>query len=273
MKNLTFEEIIRLNREKNRGTFLDRSWRDRVETEGSAYDDPSLSRWQKFKAGGYSVRNVGRGFASNLALQQRKIEFLEALIAKKKEFVEERDQLIVRMLEVKVINTFNMYRIPFMAGSFAFCVMVFFKRKLALHVRLLPALFLGGFTSLYNYQIGQYGLYKNVDSLFQLLLDKRDSQVAHEAQGFLDKIRQEDEDRYQTRLRNRREREERERDQAAANDVPTPVRESEEAKDGTNVKEVLFGATKSKKNEAEGSKKFSELDTEDKKEFLKSKAR
>jgi len=266
MKNLTFEEIIRLNREKNKGTFLDRSWRDRVETEGSAYDDPSLSRWQKFKAGGYSVRNVGRGFASKLALQQRKIEFLEALIAKKKEYAEERDQLIIRMLEVKVINTFNMYRVPFMAASFGFCVMVFFKRKLALHVRLLPALFLGGFTSLYNYQVGQYGLYKNVDALFQLLLDKRDSQVALEAQTFLDKLRLEDEERYQQRLKNRRERELREASSP-------PSSEDETKDDGTKVKEVLFGATKPKNNEAEGSKRFSELDAEDKKEYLKSKAR
>ena len=113
MKNLTFEEIIRLNREKNRGTFIDRSWRDRLENEGSAYDDPSLTKWQRFKAGGYSVGNIGRGFASKLALQQRKVEFLDRMISRKKEFIEERDQLIVRMLEVKVLNTFNMYRIPF----------------------------------------------------------------------------------------------------------------------------------------------------------------
>jgi len=174
------------------------------------------------------------------------------------------------MLEVKVINTFNMYRVPFMAASFGLCVMVFFKRKLSLHVRLLPALFLGGFTSLYNYQIGQYGLYKNVDSLFQMLLDKRESQVCSEAQGFLEKLRQEDEDRYQTRLRNRRQREEREKMEST---IPVTQASKDEAKDGTKVSEVLFGATKPKNNEAEGSKKFSELDAEDKKEYLKSKAR
>ena len=175
MKNLTFEEIIRLNREKNRGTFIDRSWRDRLENEGSAYDDPSLTKWQRFKAGGYSVGNIGRGFASKLALQQRKVEFLDGMICRKKEFTEERDQLIVRMLEVKVLNTFNMYRIPFMAASFGFCLIVFFRKKLPLHLRMLPLVFLGSFTSLYNYQIGQYGLYRNLDGIFQFLLEKRES--------------------------------------------------------------------------------------------------
>jgi hypothetical protein len=175
MKNLTFEEIIRLNREKNRGTFIDRSWRDRLENEGSAYDDPSLTKWQRFKAGGYSVGNIGRGFASKLALQQRKVEFLDGMISRKKEFIEERDQLIVRMLEVKVLNTFNMYRIPFMAASFGFCLIVFFRKKLPLHLRMLPLVFLGSFTSLYNYQIGQYGLYRNLDGIFQFLLEKRES--------------------------------------------------------------------------------------------------
>jgi hypothetical protein len=89
------------------------------------------------------------------------------------------------MLEVKVINTFNMYRIPFITGSFGFCLAIFLKSKQALHVRLLPLLFLGTFASLYNYQIGQYGVYRNVDSLFQLLTDKRDSEVGSQAHAFL----------------------------------------------------------------------------------------
>lgn len=54
---------MKLNREKNKDTFMDRSWRDRAEKEGSVLDDPELTRWQKFKAGGYSINNVGRSFA------------------------------------------------------------------------------------------------------------------------------------------------------------------------------------------------------------------
>ena len=54
---------MKLNREKNKGTFVDRSWRERVEKEGTAAEDPGLSRWQKFIAGGYSFNAMGRNFS------------------------------------------------------------------------------------------------------------------------------------------------------------------------------------------------------------------
>ena len=62
---------------------MDRSWRDLAEKEGSALDDPTLTRWQKFKAGGYSVKNVGNRYAHGLSLKQKKVEFLESLVKKK----------------------------------------------------------------------------------------------------------------------------------------------------------------------------------------------
>jgi hypothetical protein len=151
---LTYKEIIQLNREKNKNTFMDRSWRDRVETEGTPLDDPTLTRWQKFKYGGYSINNVGRKFAQNLNIKKKKVEFLEDLIEMKEQFKEERDRLLIRMLEVKIINTFNMYRIPFLAGSFGFCLSYFMRSKSSLQVRLLPLLFLGTFSSVYNYHVG-----------------------------------------------------------------------------------------------------------------------
>jgi len=60
---------MKLNREKNKNTFMDRTWRERVEKEGSAADEPGISRWQKFIRGGYSVANIGRGFAERLAIK------------------------------------------------------------------------------------------------------------------------------------------------------------------------------------------------------------
>ena len=60
---MTYEEIMKLNREKNRGTFIDRSWRERVEKEGTAAEDPDATRWQKFIAGGYSFNAIGRRFS------------------------------------------------------------------------------------------------------------------------------------------------------------------------------------------------------------------
>jgi hypothetical protein len=36
---------MKLNREKNKDTFMDRSWRERIEKEGTAAEEPGLSRW------------------------------------------------------------------------------------------------------------------------------------------------------------------------------------------------------------------------------------
>jgi len=76
------------------------------------------------------------------------------MIEKRLEYPEERDRLLVRHLEVKVLNTFNMYRIPFIAGSFGFCLAFFLKSPKSLAIRMMPLIFLGSFSSMYNYQIG-----------------------------------------------------------------------------------------------------------------------
>ena len=141
---------MQLNREKNKDTFMDRSWRERAEKEGSVLDDPTKTKWQKFLAGGYSFSNIGRGFAQKLNVKQRKVEFLENLIERKQQFKEERDRLLIRMLEVKIINTFNMYRIPFVAASFGFCLFFFLRSKANLALKMMPLIFLGSFCSLYN---------------------------------------------------------------------------------------------------------------------------
>jgi hypothetical protein len=145
---------MKLNREKNKDTFMDRSWRERIEKEGTAAEEPGLSRWQKFIRGGYSFTALGRGFAEKLSIKQKKVEFIDSLIEKRASYPEERDRLLIRQLEVKVLNTFNMYRIPFIAGSMGFCLAFFFRSPKPLPLRLLPLIFLGSFSSLYNYQIG-----------------------------------------------------------------------------------------------------------------------
>ena len=145
---------MKLNREKNKDTFMDRSWRERIEKEGTAAEEPGLSRWQKFIRGGYSFTALGRGFAEKLSVKQKKVEFIDSLIEKRTSYPEERDRLLIRQLEVKVLNTFNMYRIPFIAGSMGFCLAFFLRSPKTLAIRMMPLIFLGSFSSMYNYQIG-----------------------------------------------------------------------------------------------------------------------
>lgn len=82
------------------------------------------------------------------------MEFIDDLIDKRMSYPEERDRLLIRQLEVKVLNTFNMYRVPAIVGSMGFCLAFFLKSPKPLALRLMPLIFLGTFSSLYNYQIG-----------------------------------------------------------------------------------------------------------------------
>ena len=45
---------------------MDRSWRDKAT---NPLDDEGKTRWEKFKEGGYSIKNVGKKFAGNLAMK------------------------------------------------------------------------------------------------------------------------------------------------------------------------------------------------------------
>lgn len=42
ISNLTYSEILELNREKNKGTFMDRSWRDNAT---NPLEDENLTKW------------------------------------------------------------------------------------------------------------------------------------------------------------------------------------------------------------------------------------
>ena len=53
--DLTFKEIMNMNSVSRKGTFMDRTWKDK---EQNILEDPTTTRWQKFKDGGYTIKNV-----------------------------------------------------------------------------------------------------------------------------------------------------------------------------------------------------------------------
>ena len=58
ISKLTYSEIIKRNREAHKGTIMDRTWRDNTEGQAKILNDPTLSRWTKFKSGAYSYQAV-----------------------------------------------------------------------------------------------------------------------------------------------------------------------------------------------------------------------
>ena len=75
ISTLTYQEIIDLNRQSRKGTFMDRSWR---QTQNNILEDQSLTRWDKFKNGGYTFRNISERFMNNYQSKTDKSEFLHS---------------------------------------------------------------------------------------------------------------------------------------------------------------------------------------------------
>ena len=110
------------------------------------------------------------------------------------------------MLQLKIISTFNMYRIPFLTASFGICLTYFYRSRKSIFVRLMPLMSLGTFASMYHYHIGQYGIYKNVDILFKVLTDKPDSDVGKDAVNFLAALKEQEESVLSSKLAAKKQR-------------------------------------------------------------------
>ena len=145
--------------------------------------------------------------------------------------------MIIKQLEVKIIKYFNMFRIPFVVGSFGVCLLAFFRSSKPLYLRLLPLIFLGTFSSMYNYHIGQYGVYRHLDDIYGFLTRlEGDTAVGREARDFLTQLEEEVEGELERRRELRRRRE------AEENGVDEKV----------TVMDAVRAAREGKKNEAEG---------------------
>ena len=120
------------------------------------------------------------------------------------------------------------------------------RSKQPLFLRLMPLLFLGSFASIYNYHIGQYGVYRNVDELFKVLTDKRDTQVGLEAYTFLKDLAEQEAQKLNERVALRKERE---KEYAEKHGLSS---EEDVKKEKQRLRDRIWGANKEKKNEALG---------------------
>ncbi|CDW77007.1 UNKNOWN [Stylonychia lemnae] len=185
--NLTYDEIIKYNKERNKGTFIDRSWRDQV-NEDDDLDNPNTTRWEKFKAGRYNFGNFTRTQAKKLAIKQQKVEFIEKLVNNKNKYEDDRDKLILRNLEIKVMAQYNLYRYGMLISAVGFCIFNLSNTKKSIHSRLFPVIFIGTFASFYNHQVGMYGVYQKLDKFLAFVAEKQDTQVGQEAGQFINEM-------------------------------------------------------------------------------------
>ena len=91
--NLTFKEIMELNKESRKGTFLDRSWKD---TATNILENKELTRWQKFTSGGYTVKNVTERAKNTQTRKQLMSQYLSNQFDVIKEIEDEQDVLMLK---------------------------------------------------------------------------------------------------------------------------------------------------------------------------------
>lgn len=174
ISTMTYSEIVAANREQHKGTFMDKSWR-KANGGLELLDDPTLSKWAKFKGGAYTYHNLTTSIGSNFAKRQQKVEFLETLLARKSGY-EERDQLLCKKVEIKLMQLFNGYRVPFMAAMATLCFVTLVNPNRTLAMRLGPSMAVIPFVSFYAHHVGTYGVHRGIDKAVAVIESHEDAE-------------------------------------------------------------------------------------------------
>ena len=83
------------------------------------------------------------------------------------------------------MGTFAYYRAGFLIFALSICSLTLFKANWAWHFRLFPLMFLGSFSSMYNQEIGQYGVYRKIDAYIDMLQKNKESEVGKMTEEFV----------------------------------------------------------------------------------------
>ena len=187
IQNMTSREIYAANRERNKGTLMDKSWRKASQESLSAYYDPELTFAQKLFKGAFTYQSIATNKKVEWSDRYEKVQFLEALLANRADYPEIEDQLVLKKLENQVLVTqFNvkvMWRLPFFVGGLA----LLSNAKVNLPVRLLvPLVVMPGVLMGENLMM-LWAMHRRVDSyLDETLLKARECRVAKQAAEFLE---------------------------------------------------------------------------------------
>ena len=165
-----YREIIEANRRSHQGTFMDRSWRDNPEYNGTkVLMNDDLTFWQKFTNGAYTYQAMSARFINNFEKQRTKVTFVENMVKQKSEFTAEEDILLIKRTELAIGRKVNMFRAPFIAISATICTVAFMNSKLSFAKRVAPFFIFAPLVTFYNYNIGMYGVHREIDDILRLM--------------------------------------------------------------------------------------------------------
>ena len=161
IQHMGYSEIIAANRRQHQGTFMDRSWRDNPETNGTnVLNNDDLTKWQKLTNGAYTYQALSARWYNNFQTTNKKVTFIEDIIENKAQFKAEEDQLLIKRTELALGRKANWYRACFMAPAATVSMLALFNTKLSLGKRMAPMIICGPLIIFYQQNIGMYGVHR-----------------------------------------------------------------------------------------------------------------
>jgi hypothetical protein len=91
--------------------------------------------------------------------------------------VTDDERFIIKKVHMQVLKYYNQYRWTFMLFATMVCVTTAASPKRSMPLRIVPTLIIGPFLSLYNHHVGNFGIHRNIDSLFKTLLIDPESRL------------------------------------------------------------------------------------------------
>ena len=168
---------------------MDQTWRD---THQNVLEREDMTRWEKFKEGGYSFKNMMGFYLQNIDEKKAKADYILSLFENVKEIENDEDKMLVRKVQAKVLYQYNLYKIPTAGVFLIYALSTALNTKYKLLSRGTKSLFLASVGLGSCHYCGNYGIQKQLDLYFEILLSdyhlKRGSAISLDAQNFLQSL-------------------------------------------------------------------------------------
>ena len=87
--------------------------------------------------------------------------------------LDEDDKLMLKSIQIKVLYNYKLWQIPYIGFGGLYIVNNLFNGKKSLPARMIIACTLGTFLLWSQHYVGQYGLLRNIEPLFSIMLQEK----------------------------------------------------------------------------------------------------
>jgi len=100
----------------------------------------------------------------------------------------DEERLLAKKVQLKLLNKFNFARFQFVGSIGLIVAYILFRSRKSIQMKIIPVTLLVSLGAILNYYAGMYGVYRNIDELFETILLRDDSyEIVQETREFLEK--------------------------------------------------------------------------------------